>query len=263
MNRVTSKDGTPIAFDKIGQGPAIILVDGALGERSDARPLAELLAPHLTVFAYDRRGRGDSGDTPPYAVMREIEDIDALIQAAGGSAALFGGSSGAVLALNAVAHGLAVTRLAMYEPPFIVGDGHPPLPKDYIETLNSLVSSGRRGDAVEYFMRSAVGVPDEIIAQMRGAPMWAGMEKIAHTIPYDGMVMGDTMAGKPLPAERWASVTIPTLVLVGGASPAWAHSAGRAITGALANARYVTLEGQTHAVDPAVVAPVLLNFITG
>ena len=259
-NTLISKDGTTIAFDKTGQGPSIILVGGALSDRSAAAQLTPLLSPHFTVFAYDRRGRGDSGDTAPYAVEREIEDIDALIQEAGGSAFVFGHSSGAALALEATARGLAITRLALYEPPFIVDDSRPPLPKDYVEQLNRLVAAGRRGDAIEYFLTKAVGVPDDMVAQMRNMPTWAAMEKMAHTLAYDGKIMGDNMAGKSLRAEQWKSVTIPTLVMDGGASPDWARNAVQALADALPNAQRRTLEGQTHGADPAVIAPVLAEF---
>lgn len=260
MRKVVSRDGTAIAFDKTGQGPTIILVAGALGDRSAAASLTPLLAPHFTVFAYDRRGRGDSGDTAPYAVKCEVEDIDALIKEAGGSAFVYGHSSGAVLALEAASRGLAITRLALYEPPFIVDNSHPPLPKDYVARLNELVVTGRRGDAVELFMIAAVGVPADIIAQMKLSPMWAGMEKVAHTLAYDGIIMGNNMAGHALQAKQWASATMPTLVLDGGASPAWAHSAAQALTDALPNAQRRTLAGQTHDVNPALLAPILIDF---
>ena len=260
MQKVTSKDGTAIAFDQTGQGPALILVSGALGDRSAAVPLTPLLAPHFTVFAYDRRGRGDSGDKTPYAVEREIEDIDALIKAAGGKAFAYGHSSGGVLALEAAAHGSVITRLALYEPPFIVDDTRSPVPKDYVEQLNKRVAAGQRGDAVEYFMTQAVGVPDNVVAQMRNSPMWAGMEKVAHTLAYDGKIMGDNMAGNSLRAKQWASVSIPTLVMDGGASENWAGNAVRALTDALPNAQRRTLEGQTHSAAPAVLAPVLVEF---
>jgi pimeloyl-ACP methyl ester carboxylesterase len=264
MNTVTSKDGTTIAFDRSGAGPAIILVGGALQHRaidpSTAR-LAELLAPNFTVYHYDRRGRGDSGDTAPYAVEREIEDIDALIQEAGGSAFVFGMSSGAVLALHAVAAGLAITMLALYEPPFMVDDSRSRLPVDYRERLTELLAAGRRGDAVEFFMTEAVGVSGETVASMRGAPFWSAFEAVAHTLPYDDAIMGDTTSGEPLPAKWWAAVTIPTLVVDGGASPAWARNAVTALVDALPNAQRRTLEGQTHQVDPEVLAPGLVEFL--
>lgn len=260
MQKITSKDGTPIAFDKTGHGPVVILVSGALGDRMAAVSLTPLLSPHFTVLAYDRRGRGDSGDTAPYAGEREVEDIEALIKEAGGSAFVYGHSSGAVLALEAAARTRAITKLALYEPPFILDTSRPPIPKDYVAHLEELVAAGRRGEAVEYFMTKAVGVPAEIVAQMQQSPMWAGMEKVAHTLAYDGQIMGDNMRGQPLRAERWSSVTIPTLVIDGGASELWAHNAAQAITEALPIARCRTLEGQTHNVDPALLAPLLVEF---
>jgi pimeloyl-ACP methyl ester carboxylesterase len=260
MNAVTSNDGTTIAFDRSGTGAPVILVGGALSDRSAGAPLAALLAPHLTVFAYDRRGRGDSGDTPPYTVEREVDDLGALIAEAGGSASVFGHSSGAMLALEGAARGLPITKLALYEPPFFVDDGHTPLPTDYVSRLVELASSGRRGDAVEYFMATGPGVPADAIAEMRQAPYWPAMEALAHTLAYDGMVMGDTMSGSPAPIRRFASITVPTLVIDGGASPAWARNAVQAIVDVLPDARRRTLEGQTHAADPQVLAPVLEEF---
>ena len=266
MDTVRSKDGTTIAFDRSGEGPAVILVGGAIQYRAiDANTarLAELLAPRFTVYHYDRRGRGDSGDTPPYAVEREIEDVDALIQAAGGSASLFGMSSGAVLSLEAADRGLAVTKLAMYEPPFMVDDSRPPVAKDYRERLTGMLAEDRRGDAVELFMTEAVGMPTEAVAPMRDAPFWPGLESAANTLPYDDAIMGDTTSGKPLPAGRWASVAIPTLVIDGGDSPAWAGNAVQAIVDALPQAQRRTLQGQTHEFDPEVLAPVLVEFFAG
>jgi pimeloyl-ACP methyl ester carboxylesterase len=215
---VTSKDGTRIAFDRTGDGPPVILVSGALGNRSWPFPLGGLLAPHYTVFKYDRRGRNESGDTPPYAVEREIDDIDALIREAVSSAFVHGMSSGAVLALEAAAAGLAIKKLALYEPPLIIDDSRPPVPADYTEHLKELAASGRRGEAVEYFMTAAVRVPDDYVSQMRKQPMWPGLEAVAHTLAYDGTIMEGLMLGKPLPperAKRWASVTAPTLFSTG------------------------------------------------
>ena len=263
MEKVTSKDGTTIAFDRSGEGPPIILVGGALQYRSfDPRTaqLAKRLVAHFTVFHYDRRGRGDSGDTLPYAKEREVEDLGALIAEAGGSAFVFAMSSGGPLALDAAASGLAITKLALYEPAFIVDDNRPPVPKDYVAQLKELVSSGRRGDAVELFMTKAVGLPAEYIAPMRNDPTWSGMEAVAHTLVYDGTFIGDTMSGNPLPTERWASVTAPTLVIDGGASPAWMGNAAQALADVLPNARRRTLEGQTHDVAPEALAPVLEEF---
>ena len=261
MNTVTSGDGTTIAFDRSGEGPPLVLVGGALSDRSAAGSLTEALAPRFTVIAYDRRGRGDSGDTAPYAVEREIEDLEALVAEAGGSAFVFGHSSGAALALEATARGLPVTKLALYEPPFIVDDGHEPLPDDYVERLTELAASGRRGDAVEYFLTSGPGVPPEVVAGMRSEPFWAGMEKIAHTLAYDGAVMGDTMSGRPLPADRWASVTVPTLVMDGDQSPDWARNSVAALADLLPNAERRSLGGQDHGAASEVLAPVLVEFL--
>ncbi len=260
MQTVLSKDGAAIAFDKSGKGPPLILVDGALCYRASGPmgPLAALLAPHFTVFTYDRRGRGDSGDSAPYAVEREVEDIDALIQEAGGSAFVYGISSGAALALEAANRGLAIRKLALYEAPFIVDDSRPPIPDDYLARLNGLIASDRRGDAVRLFMK-LVGVPAIFVAIMRFMPAWRKLKAVAHTLPYDITVVQDNQRGKPLPAKRWASVT-PTLVVDGGKSPAWMRHGMQALADVLPNARRRTLEGQTHMVDPKVLAPALVEF---
>jgi pimeloyl-ACP methyl ester carboxylesterase len=261
MQKVTSKDGTLIAFDRAGQGPALILVGGALSERSANAPLVKLLAPSFTVLSYDRRGRGDSGDTAPYAVEREIQDIEALITEAGGSAFVYGKSSGAVLALEATSQlSDRIRKLALYEPPLIVDDGRPPPPPGYAEQLDALIAEGRPGDAIEFFMTKVVGMPAEAVAPMRKAPTWPKMEAMAHTLAYDVAVAGDTMSGNPLPAQRWASATAPTLVMDGGASPEWMRNGATALANVLANAQHRTLPGQTHEVGPEVIAPVLERF---
>ncbi len=264
MTKVRSSDGTEIAFDQVGDGPPIILVGGATDYRAinpTARELVALLAPQFAVITYDRRGRGESGDTPPYAVEREVEDLAALIAEASGSAFLVGFSSGAVLALDAAASGLDIPRLAVYEPPFVVDGSRPPLPDDYVEQLDRLVSDGRRGDAAEYFLTKAAGVPAEFVAPMRDDPSWSVIEGVAHTIAYDGRIMGDTMSGKPLPARRWAAVTMPTLVIDGGASDAFMHSGADALGELLPNAERRTLPGQTHAVSAAALAPVVQELL--
>ena len=256
---VRSDDGTAIAFDQSGEGAAVVLVSGALGDRASNARLAALLAPRFTVFNYDRRGRGESSDTPPYAVERELEDLRAVLEEAGGSAFVFGTSSGGNLALEAAARRLSITKLALWEPNFLVDDSRPPLPADYVTTVSQLVSSGRRGDAVEYFMTAAVGLPPEFVAPMRSMPMWQAMEGAAHTLAYDGSVVGDSMAGNRLPSEPWASVTVRTLVLDGGQTP-WLSGGAEAIAAALPNAQRRTLEGQTHDVAPDALAPVLREF---
>jgi len=264
MRKVISKDGTPIAFDQSGQGPALILVASATATLLAQTSLAAALAPQFTVFAYNRRGRGESGDTAPYAVEREVEDIDALITEAGGSAFVFGHSSGAVLALEA-ARLLPgkVEKLAMYEPPFIIDDSRPPVPQDYVPHLNELIAAGRRGEAVEYFMIDAMLVPAEVVAQMRNTPMWPQIEAVAHTLPYDGIIMGETMRGNPSTIRKWASVTVPTLVMVGGASPAFFHNGTQALVDILPNAQYRTLAGQDHGPADEVLTPALVEYFKG
>jgi pimeloyl-ACP methyl ester carboxylesterase len=263
MEKVTSQDGTLIAFDQSGQGPALIVVGGALSDRSGSAPLAKLLAPHFTVFSYDRRGRGDSGDTAPYAVEREVEDLGALIDEAGGAAFVYGKSSGAVLALEA-AYKLRtkIKKLALYEPPFIVDDSRPLPPKNYVNQLNELTAAGRRGDAVEFFLTEVVGMPAEAVAPMRKAPTWPALEALAHTLAYDIAIVADTMTGKPLP-PRWASVRVSTLVMDGGKSPVWMRHGAQALANVLPNAQHRTLEGQTHDVAPEIVASVLERFFAG
>ncbi len=263
MHRVTSRDGTKIALDILGDGPPVIFVGGALADRSAGAPLAAVLARNFTVFNYDRRGHGDSGDTAPYAVEREVEDIAALIGETGGAAFLIGGSSGAVLALDAAASGLAVTKLALYEPPFIVDGSRPPVPSDIVQRLTSLVASGRRGDAVEYYMTKALAVPATTVATIRNSPFWAQWEASAHTLVYDFTILAGTMSGRPLPACRWAALTAPTLVMDGGASPANMHSGAQALADLLPNVQRRTLPGQTHDVDVEVLTGVLTEFFCG
>ncbi len=264
MRTVISKDGTSIAFDQSGQGPAIILVSGATATRSAAESVAATLARQFTVIAYDRRGRGDSGDTVPYAVERELEDLDALITEAGGSAFVFGHSSGAVLGLEAarLLQG-RVKKLAMYEPPFIIDNSRPTVPQDYIPHLNKLIAEGRRSEAVEYFMTDMVLLPAEMVAQMRSSPMWPQLESVAHTIPYDGIIMGDTMNGNLAALKKWASVTTPTLVIVGGASPKFFHNGAQALVDVLPNAKLDVLAGQDHGAADDILAPVLIAFFKG
>jgi pimeloyl-ACP methyl ester carboxylesterase len=261
MNKTTSADGTIIAFDRTGDGPAVIHVGGALNLRLAGAPLAEALAPDFTVYTYDRRGRGDSGDTAPFAVEREIEDIEALIAEAGGSAALYGMSSGGALALEAVARGLAITKLAVYEAPYTPEDEtRLRESRVYDAELTELLSANRRGDAVELFMR-LVGVPTEMISHLRAAPMWPAMEAVAPTLAYDSAALGFAVTGGRMPAERFAAVKIPALVMDGGASPAWMRETARRLADALPHARHRSLAGQTHDVATEALAPVLKEFL--
>lgn len=265
MATVTSKDGTKIAFDRSGDGPPMILVGGAFNTRSFGPngPLATLLSPHFTVISYDRRGRGGSGDTQPYAVEHEIEDIAALLEEAGGSAHVYGISSGAALALEAANSGLAIERLVLYEAPFIVDDSRPPVPDGYLDRLEELISADLRSDAIKLFMTKGVGLPAVFVALMRFMPAWKKLKAVAHTIPYDASIVVDYEHGEPLPDDRWTAVTMPTLVAVGGKSPAWMKNGMRALSEVLPSAEHRTLEGQTHIVKPEALAPVLVEFFKG
>lgn len=261
MQTLTSKDGTQIAYDKSGQGPALILVDGAMTTRSSEgkAELVNLVAPHLTVYNYDRRGRGESGDTLPYAVEREIEDIEALIDNAGGTASLYGHSSGASLALDAAAAlGSKVKKLAMYEAPYNDAPEAQQRWNEYIKQLTVLLATDRRGDAVALFMK-LVGVPDDAIAGMRHSPMFQGLESVAPTLAYDHTaILGETAA---VPTQLAASMNTPTLVMAGGASFPFMHETAQTLVKAMPHARLRMLEGQTHEVSPAKIAPVLIEFL--
>jgi len=263
MSTTRSKDGTRIAFEQSGKGPALILVDGALCYRANgpSRPLAALLAEHFTVFIYDRRGRGESGDTAPYAMAREVEDIDALIKAAGGAAFVYGVSSGAALALAAANRGLAIRKVALYEAPFIVDNSRSPLPEDFLARLNEAIGSGRRGDAVKLFLKF-VGVPGIFITLMRFMPVWSKLTAVAHTLPYDITVVKDHQTGRPLSPSDWPGATVPTLAMDGGKSPAWMRNAMRTLADVLPNATYRTLDGQTHMVKADAHVPALVEFFT-
>ena len=259
MEKVTSKDGTQIAYDKQGTGPAVLLVDGALCYRSfgPMPGLAQLLAPHFTVYIYDRRGRGDSGDTRPYAVEREVEDIEALIDESGGSAFVCGLSSGAALGLEAAIRlGDKIKKLAMYEAPYAADEAAQQTAKEYYRKLTELLAAGRRGDAVVLFME-LVGTPADQIEGMRHAPMWTMFEAVAPTLAYDSAVLGK---GHVAPVERARSVTAPTLVMNGGASFAFMYDTALALSKAMPNAQLRTLEGQRHDVNLEVLAPVLVEF---
>ena len=248
QKRVTSKDGTFIAYEESGSGPALIIVAAALADRDGTTRLANHLARHFTVVNYDRRGRGKSSDTQPYSVEREVEDIEALIDAAGGSTFLFGSSSGSVLALEAAARlNPKVRKLFMYEPPFIVDNTHPPLPADFNRQISDLVRAGKRNDTVKLFFARGMGIPGLAVTVMRWfMPGWSKMAAIAHTLPYDLAVLDGTQAGKPLPVTRWRENTAPTLVAVGGKSEPFFHTGAQALLPLLPRAEYRSLQGLDH-----------------
>ena len=269
MSYVTSRDGTRIAYNQSGEGPALVLVDGALCFRAfgPMESLAAQLAPHFTVYTYDRRGRGESSDTPPYAVEREIEDIAALIDVAGGAACVYGISSGAFLALHAASQlPTRIPKVTLYEPPCAVDEAEVQRFTAYRTRLDELLAAGRRGDAVSLFMRHVgVGlatddnpVPDDPGAQMRQSPVWPIFEAVAPTLAYDAACMGDSS----VPAEQAARVAMPALAMAGGASPEWMRQGAQAIAAAIPNGRYDTLEGQTHEVAAEAIAPKLVEFFS-
>ncbi|MER5357225.1 alpha/beta hydrolase [Streptomyces sp. NPDC002785] len=255
MDKTLSRDGTAIAYRRRGQGPPVILVGGALSTAATEAPLARILAPRFEVVTYDRRGRGSSGDSGPYAVGREIEDLAALVAAVGGRASVFGVGAGGALALEAQAAGLPVDLLAVYEPPYTPGASGAQFKACCTARLHRLLSAGDRGGAVELFL-SVTGVPADMIARMRRAPLWRGLVSMAHTLAYDDAVLDDGT----IPAERFASVTARTLVVCGGFSTTRARLSAHALADALPRARHRTLTGQTRELAPQAMAPVLAEF---
>jgi pimeloyl-ACP methyl ester carboxylesterase len=259
MEQVISKDGTNIAYDRTGDGPAVILVSGGSVDRGSNAGVATILASDFTVFNYDRRGRGPSGDTLPYAIEREVEDIDTVVAAAGGTAYLYGSSSGAALALIAARRLPGkITKLALWEPPYILDPAARP-PADQVDQYNTMLAEGRRGDAAQFFMEKVVGMPAEFVAGARIQPWWAATEALAHTLPYDATIMGDYS----LPTETAAAVTIPTLVLDGGASFGFMGPTADALAKVLPAGQRRTLAGQEHNIDPNVLSPALKEFFQG
>lgn len=250
MNSITSRDGTRICFDRTGEGPALVLVVGAFNDRHKGAPLAAALAPHFSVYCYDRRGRGASGDAPKYAVEREIEDLGALIDAVGGSAAVFGYSSGAMLALKAAAAGLPITQLALYELP-------PAQAPEHAKHLAALVAAGQRGEAVEYFQLRIVGIPEHVVRELRSAPFRPALEALAHTLVYDVTLLG---AGAVV-SEQMATIRQPSLAIAGGASPPIMRQVAAELARSLPNGRSLILENATHEIEPAVLGPVLERFL--
>jgi pimeloyl-ACP methyl ester carboxylesterase len=255
---VVSRDGTRIAYTGRGHGAPVILVDGALcSESMGPMPkLAELLADRFTVFTYNRRGRGPSGDVLPYTVQREVDDLEAMVAEAGGTANVFGHSSGAALAVEAAKRISTIDKLVLYEAPFIVDDSREALPRDFGARLSAMLAEGRRGDAVKAFMRF-VGVPRVFLALMPVMPMWSKVKAVAHTLPYDIAIVSPYQTGAPLASGEWASVSVPTVVIDGGKSPAWMRAGNRALAEVVPGAQYRTLAGQSHMLRQRVAARVL------
>lgn len=260
MEWATSADGTPIAFERVGSGPPLVAVGGALADRRFGSGLARRLSGAVTVVTYDRRGRGASGDTPPYLPERETEDLAAVLAAAGGAGAVFGHSSGGVLALEAAASGVAMEALCVYEPPYLVGEAAGRLAGDLASRLSGLVADGHEDEAVRCFLTEAAGTPAAEVAALEASPSWAAMCRLAHTLAYDLAVCGGDGALHP---ERLALVSAPTLVLVGGASPDWAGAAVAAVARSVDGAVAATVPGEGHRVSSAALAPVLAALVVG
>jgi pimeloyl-ACP methyl ester carboxylesterase len=251
MQSIRSADGTTIAFERSGSGPALVPVLGAFCDRATAAPFVDSLGGAYTVFRYDRRGRGDSGDTLPYSPEREVEDLDALLTAIGEPAFVFGHSSGGALGLEAAARGLAINRLAVYEPPY-VGDG---ASAEFAQGLEALVASGKRSDAAERFILNT-GAPPERVAQMKSKDSWRAMEAIAHTLPYDVRLCN----GGAVPTQRLAGVTCEVLAMAGGDSAPWAREAVHTIVASVPSASSRVLDGHGHGPPVDVLAPILTEF---
>ncbi len=261
MPTVTAADGTSIAYETIGCGPPLILVDGALCSRAfgPSRKFAERLAARFTVVLYDRRGRGGSTDTEPYAVEREIEDLAAIIDDLAAAPFVFGLSSGAALALEAANARLPIAQIAAFEAPFIVDDTRAPIPRDFLARLNGAIDADRRGEAVTMFMR-LVGAPGPAILMMKLLPAWRRLKAAAHTLPYDITIVQRNQRGESLCASQWERISVPAIIIGGAKSPAWMRNGVRALANAVPGASLRMLKGQTHMVQPVALAPVLVEF---
>lgn len=258
MNKANSADGTEIAFERFGDGQPVILVSGALSDRTFSRPLAEQLAPYLTAITYDRRGRGDSGDTPPYAVEREIDDLAALLAAVGGTAPVYGHSSGAGLALRAAARGLPIAKLVLHEPPYGPDtDAQRQAARESAARIGAALAADDRRGALHLFF-SECALPPETVDEISNDP---AMKALAPTLAYDHELMGDIATGGTIPRDLAAAVTTPTLVLNGSESPDWIRETGRELAATIPNARHHVIEGRADAVPPEVLVPLLVAFI--
>jgi pimeloyl-ACP methyl ester carboxylesterase len=259
MSKATSADGTTIAYDQWGSGPLVVIVGGAFNDRGTWAELAGAMAADFTVVSYDRRGRGESGDTEPYALQREIEDLTAVIAEASPDRTAYahGVSSGGALLLRAAAQGAPVAKASVLEPPYRI-EGAPPAPQDYRRTLRGFIDSGNRGGAVEYFMTRAVGLPTEAVAEMKATPAWGYLQQMAHTLLYDAEALGGD--DQRLPTDLLAGITIPVLAVSSNSSAPWLDSAADAVARAVPGGRHQRLEGGFHEVPPAVLGPALAAF---
>lgn len=257
----TSADGTPIAYERIGAGPAVVIVDGALCSREmgPSRAVAEHLAEHYTVYIYDRRGRGESGDTATVTPEREVEDLEAVITAAGEPVRIVGFSSGCALVLATIQHSANIAKAALYEFPMIIDDSRPPAPETYLDDQRASIAAGKPGEAIKRFMR-LVGMPAPLVALFPLFPGWSKTKRAGHTLVNDALLIGDTQSGKPIPEGRYADVTLPTVVYAGGKSPAWLRNANAALAEAIPGSEHRILAGQTHMVKAPALAPELVDF---
>lgn len=260
MSRATSADGTSIGYDTCGSGPAVVLVAGATQYRAiDSRTtrIAEQLAAEgFTAFVYDRRGRGDSHDTPPWSLDREVDDLDAMIQVAGGSAAIYTSSAGAAIALAAATSGLCVTALALYEPPYFAGSDR----RAQLAVLEELLAHDQRDRASRYFVADIIGLPAEEVDQLARQPWWSAMVAVAPTLLYDHRASSDIETDPDWPT-RWLRVSVPTIVYSGERTFPGLTAAADAVAAALPNARRCVLPGQGHGPEPEAIVPELVRFL--
>jgi pimeloyl-ACP methyl ester carboxylesterase len=256
-----SRDKTRIAYERTGNGPALVLVAGALAHRRHPMSLehAAALSQRFTVFNYDRRGRGASDDTAPYSPEREVDDLEAVIDAAGGRAIVYGISSGAILALNAAVRLGGISQLVVWEPPLIVSASRPALPPDYVTRMQAFARAGLRSEAVELFLTASLRFPESMVAELRASPHWAEMLSVGLALAYDAELSAPVMAGRPLSAEPWSRIGAPTLVLHGDQSPPFMAEGAQALVKVVPGSRLRMLPGQPHAVQGSAIAPVLFE----
>ena len=261
MQKATSADGTRIGYDTWGSGPVAVVVGGAFNDRHTWAELAQALAAQgFTAVSYDRRGRGDSGDTEPYAVEREFEDLAAVLRAVGAAGPAFahGVSSGAALLLRAVDAGVPLARVSVFEPPYRI-EGAPPVPERYIETLRGYVAAGDRAGLVEYFHTRVVGMPAEMLEPMKGTPVWHSLLAMAPTLVYDGLALGGDE--QPLPVDLLARIRVPVLAVTStGTALPWLSRTADEVAAAVPDGTAIRLDGGFHEVPPPVLAPALEAF---